>query len=300
MIKAMNTSSFASRRSVLKLAAASAASLPLGASAFQAATPAPAPASTDPWRGLKVGVASYSYRRLPLDACIKGIQRVALRFVSIKDFHLPLNSSSEMRKKVAGQFREAGIEPISCGVITIKNDEKSARNAFEYARDIGVPTVVCAPDPDALPLCEKLVKEFDIRLAIHNHGPEAKHFKSPTETWTAIQSLDPRIGLCIDVGHTARAGEDPAQTIRSYHTRLYDCHFKDINSPRGRNARVSEVEVGRGVLNIRAMLQALLDARYSHHVGFEHEKDENDPVPGLAESVGFTKGTLSDMTGLAG
>ena len=279
---------------MLKAGGALAAALslvPLSASAAESSE-SPSP---DPWHGLKVGMASYSFRKLPLDACIKGIQRVALRYVSIKDFHVAMNSTTEQRKEVAKKFRDAGINPISCGVVNLKNDEKSARNAFEYARDIGVPTMVCSPEPAALPLCEKLVKEFNLKLAIHNHGPEAKDFKSPLDAMRAIESLDPRIGVCIDVGHTARAGVDPASAIRTCKARLYDCHFKDINNPKGRNAGSSEVEVGRGILDIRGMLQALLEVGFQGHVGFEHEKDPNDPIPGVAESVGYTKGVLSGI-----
>ena len=290
----MNHPTPPSRRQVLRAGGAVAAALSIGSLSSSAAEPAESNPK-DPWRGLKVGVASYSYRKLPLDACIKGIQRVALHYVSIKDFHLPMNSTSEQRKDVAKKFRDAGINPISCGVVTIKNEEMSARNAFEYARDIGVPTIVCNPEVAALPLCDKLVKEFDIKLAIHNHGPEAKDFKSPFDAWRAVQSFDPRIGLCIDVGHTARAGTDPATAIRTCRARLYDCHFKDINSPHGRSAGSSEVEVGRGILDIRGMLAALLEVGFQGHLGFEHEKDPNDPIPGVAESVGYTKGVLSGI-----
>jgi inosose dehydratase len=288
----MNQPTALSRRQVLKSGTVTVAALSVGAVSASAAGPTESEPK-DPWRGLKVGVASYSYRKLPLEACIKGIQRVALHYTSIKDFHLPMNSTSEERIKVAKKFRDAGINPISCGVVTIKDDEKSARNAFEYARDIGVPTIVCSPDPAALPLCDKLVKEFGIKLAIHNHGPEAKDFKSPLDAMRAIQGLDPRIGVCIDVGHTARAGVDPATAIRTCKARLYDCHFKDINNPHGKNAGSSEVEVGRGILDVHGMLQALLEVGFQGHVGFEHEKDPNDPIPGLAESVGYTKGVLS-------
>jgi sugar phosphate isomerase/epimerase len=256
------------------------------------AAPSTAPPS-DPWRGLKAGIATYSFRKLALDACIKGIQRVDLHYCSIKDAHLALTSTPEQRKEVSKQFRDAGIMPLSCGNITIKN-EAMARQAFEYARDIGVPTIVCAPDPDTLPMLDKMVKEFDVKLAIHNHGPEAPHFKSPTEVWEAIQSVDPRIGLCIDVGHTFRAGEDPAEAMRKYKTRLYDCHFKDVADPHGKGAQV-EVEVGRGVMNIPAMLAALLEIKYAGHLGFEHEKTPQDPLPGVAESVGYTKGLLRVM-----
>ncbi len=249
-------------------------------------------ASRDPWKGLKVGVASYSFRKLPLEATIAAMKRIDLHYVLIKDVHLALKSTTEQRKDVARQFREAGIEPISCGVISIK-DETTARQAFEYARDIGAPTIVSHPEPAALPIIDKLVKEFDIKIAIHNHGPEAPHFKSPYDAWEMIQQFDPRIGLCIDVGHTARANVDPVEAIRKCSARLYDCHFKDIATIHAKNAGVAEVEVGRGILDIRGMLVALLEGHYAGHVGFEHEKTAENPLPGLAESVGYTKGVVS-------
>jgi len=288
----MNHTHVPSRRQMLRTAAATAAVIPLWALAADAPPPVGKPA--DPWRGLHVGAASYSFRKLPLDAAIKAIQRVDLHYVSIKDFHLPMNSTREQRQDVAKKFRDAGITPISCGVISTKNDENDVRRAFEYARDIGVPTIVGMPDPKSMPLLDKYVKEFDIKLAIHNHGPESKEWKSPYDAWEAVKDHDPRIGLCIDVGHTARAGVDPAEAIRKCKDRLYDLHMKDVGNLRGKNAG-SEVEVGRGALDIRAMLQALLDIRYQGHVGFEHEKDATDPLPGVAESVGYMKGVLSQM-----
>ena len=254
--------------------------------------PATQPGGPDRWKGLKVGVASYSFRKLPLEQTIAGIKRVDLHYVSIKDMHLKLGSTPQERKDVARQFLDAGITPISCGVITIK-DEPSARQAFEYARDLGVPTIVCNPDPTSLPLLDKLVKEFDLRIAIHNHGPEAPHFKSPYDVMNLVGNLDPRVGLCIDVGHTARAGVDPVEAITACKARLYDCHFKDINALRAKNAGAAEVEVGRGLLDIRGMLSALLKTGFTGHVGFEHEKTAENPLPGLAESVGYTKGVLS-------
>jgi inosose dehydratase len=294
------------RRAMLKSAAAIAASLAAAPAVLAADAPSGATGEligpstpgagnqSDRLKGLKLGVASYSFRKIPLDATIKAIRRVGLAYVSIKDFHLPLKSTTDERKAVAQQFRDAGITPISCGVITLKNDEAACRNAFEYTRDIGAPTMVCSPAPEALPLLDKLVKEFDIRLAIHNHGPEDKVFPSPLQVLEAVDKLDRRIGLCIDVGHTARAKVDPAEAIRKGRERLYDVHFKDIANPGGKNASV-EVEVGRGVLDVRGMLAALLEVKFGGHVGFEHEKDPVDPLPGLAESVGYTKGVLSTL-----
>lgn len=269
----------------------------LGASAAALASLAPqaraeAQAVTAPWLGLKVGVASYSLSKLPLEAAVKGIKRVGVHYVSIKDAHLPLKSTAEQRKAAAQAFLDAGITPLSCGVIGLNDDEAAIRNAFEYARDAGIPTIVCKPTRESLPLLDKLVKSFDLKLAIHNHGPEDKVWPSPLDAWEAVQKYDERIGLCIDVGHTSRCSVDPAEAIRKCAPRLYDLHFKDLEGPGGKSR---PVEVGRGVLNIRAILQALLDVKYAHHVGLEYEKDMNDPLPGVAESLGYVRGVLSGM-----
>lgn len=287
-----------SRRSVLKSATLAAASLAATSSVASAADELLQPAeprtrdSQNAWRGLKAGVASYSLRKLPLDATIRGTSRVGLAYVSIKDFHLPLKSTAEERKAVAKQFRDAGITPISCGVITLPNDEAAVLNAFEYTRDIGAPVMVCNPDPAVMPILDRMVKQFDLRLAIHNHGPEDNRYPSPYEALKAAAPFDERIGLCIDVGHTARAKADPAKAIRDCRARLYDVHFKDVAHL---DRRGSEVECGRGVLDVRSMLQALLDINYAYHLGFEHEKHAEDPLPGLAESVGYTRGVLSTL-----
>ena len=248
--------------------------------------------SADRWRGLKIGVATYTMRQFPLDAAIKAIQRVGLHYASIKDVHVPFKTSAEERKAVAQKFKDAGITPLSCGNVGMKNDEANIRAAFEYARDISLPTIVCAPPPDALPILDKMVKEFDIRIAIHNHGPEDKEFPSPYDVWKAVQPFDKRVGLCIDVGHSARAGAEPAEAILKCRERLYDIHLKDINNttPKG-----SPVECGRGVLDLKSICRNLIKIGYEHHVGFEYEKDGGDPLPGLAESVGYVHGILATL-----
>jgi len=279
------------RRELIK-GAAVVASMPVaGRGMAEAADPAPAP-SADRWRGLKPGVASYTLRKMPLEAAIKAIQRVGLSYVSIKDFHLPLDSTTEQRKAVAAQFKAAGITPLSCGNVSMKNDPADVRRAFEYARDIGLPTIVCSPDPDSMKILDAMVKEFDIKLAIHNHGPEDKRFPSPLDVWKAVQPYDKRIGLCIDVGHTTRAKVDPAQAIRTCRERLYDLHMKDIESTA---PDAKTIEGGRGVIDHASILRALLDIKYPYLVSFEYEKDENDPLPGLSETIGYVKGVLRGL-----
>jgi sugar phosphate isomerase/epimerase len=281
------------RRDFVTSAVMAAAAAPWARIAEARAPGAPAAApARDAWRGLKVGVASYTLRKMSLEQAIAAIQRVGLQYVSIKDFHLPLTSTAEERRAAARRFREAGITPLSCGNVTMENDAANVRRAFEYARDAGLPTIVCSPHPESMPILDAMVKEFDIKLAIHNHGPEDKRFPSPYDVWAAVEKYDPRIGLCIDVGHTARARVDPAEAIRKCRARLYDLHFKDIGStaPDGKT-----IEAGRGVLDLAGILKAILEVKYPHLVSFEYEKDEDDPLPGLAETVGYTKGLLARM-----
>ena len=229
---------------------------------------------------------------MPLDQAIKAIRRAGLQYVSIKDAHLSLKSTKAEREEVARKFKEGGITPMSCGNISMENNEANIRNAFEYARDTGLPTIVCSPDPASMPILDRMVKEFDIKLAIHNHGPEDKKFPSPYDVWKAVLPYDKRIGLCIDVGHTARAQVDPAEAIVKCRARLYDLHMKDIASL---DPKAGTIEGGRGVLDMKSILAALLRIRYPFLVSFEYEKDSDDPLPGLTETVGYTKGLLASL-----
>ncbi len=285
----MPNTRFVSRRDLFKCGAAAAAVLPLISGLEPESGPALA-AEKEAFKGLKIGVATYTFRKFPLEATIKGVQRVGLHYVSIKDFHMPRNTTAEERKATVQKFKDAGITPLSCGNITMDNTEKSVRDAFEYARDAGIPTIVCSPHPDSFAILDKMVKEFDIRLAIHNHGPEDKRFPSPYDVYKAVQPFDKRIGLCVDLGHAARAGAEPAEAILKCRDRLYDVHLKDI----GDLGRISHpVESGRGVLNLKAVMNALVEIKFPYMADFEYEKDADDPLAGLAESVGYTHGIMS-------
>ena len=283
------------RRQLLK-AGTLAAMVPAVPNLSLAANTTNATEDSDPWMGLKFGVATYTLRELPIEEAIKGVQRVGLKYVSIKNVknHVDVTHAIEERKRRVKMFREAGLVPLSVGNVSMRRGDEEIRKAFEYARDIGVPTIVCAPNHEAIPTLDKMVKEFDIRLAIHNHGPEDKgYFPSPYDVMRAVENFDERIGLCIDVGHTARAGVDPAESIIKCKERLYDVHLKDISAMGNRN---TPIEGGRGILDTKSILAALLEIDFEGHIGFEYEKDSKDPIPGLAESVGYTKGLLAGMS----
>lgn len=282
------------RREALKTAALGALTLPLlkrQASAAESAVPGVAGQER-----LRLGVAGYTFRDLGLAESLTALK--ALRITNACIFKNQLNweiATPDEAKAVAEKYHAAGIALTGTGVVNFSNDEAKSRRAFENARAAQVATLICKPERAALPLLEKLAKEYDQRLAIHNHGPEDKIYPSPADAFEAVKSLDARIGLCIDVGHAMRAKADPAAAIRRYAPRLYDLHLKDSIALPGAIADIP-VEVGAGHLDIRGVLRALLDIKYDGVVEFEYEKVAANPITGLAESVGYVRGLLAGMT----
>ena len=299
------------RREALKTAALGVLTLPLlhlgafGADAAKgkkgktkgepAASPTLYPPSSPDGRenGLRIGVASYSLRALPLDEAITTVQALRVKNIALFRAHCNWEAASvEECRAIGAKLKAAGLTLTGSGVVNLSNDETKARQAFENVRAAGMQTMVCKPELAALPLVEKLAKEYDQKLAIHNHGPEDKIYPTPDVIWNAVKSLDSRVGLCVDVGHTARFGDDPKAAIKKYAARVYDVHMKDSVAVIGAQRDVP-VEVGAGRLDIRGMLRALLDIKYNGVVSFEYEKVAGNPAIGLAESVGYVRGVLA-------
>jgi sugar phosphate isomerase/epimerase len=161
--------------------------------------------------------------------------------------------------------------------------------AFEYARVLGVGLIIGVPNPELLSYTEQKVKASGIRVAIHNHGPEDKLYPSPVDVYEHVKGLDERIGLCLDIGHAARAGADPVKVVNDYGPRIFDLHIKDLAVI---SKEAKPIELGRGVLDIPGLLTALVKNRYPGVCSIEHEMDMNDPLPGIAESAGFFRGVV--------
>ena len=269
-----------SRRRFLSCSAAAVA-LPL-AQAACAATPS----GRHP---LKLGVTTYSFRELSLDDALRMTRKLGLKHISLKSFHLPLEASHEQIVAVAGKVRRTGLDFYGVGVISM-SQPAHVEQAFAYASAAGVRLIMGMPTAALLPLIEQRVKKTGVGLAIHNHGPGDRNFPTPDKAYDAVRQLDRRIGLCIDVGHTVRAGADPVECVLKYGDRLLDMHMKDVTraAPNGK-----EVPVGRGVIDIPALLRALVKVHYQGVIAFEYELEPKDPLAGMAESVGYTRGVLA-------
>jgi inosose dehydratase len=237
----------------------------------------------------ELGMASYTFRAFTLEQTIAMTQRLGLKTLSLKDVHLPLTSSDQQIQAALSKLRQAELSVDSCGVIYMKTEAEIAP-AFAYAKKVGVKTIIGAPDPPLLPIVERFVKESGIALAIHNHGVTDKNFPSPESAYKAVAKMDPGMGLCIDVGHTLRMGLDPIEQFTQYFDRVLDVHLKDVSAPRPDG---KDVEVGRGVMNVPAFLTSAVRQKYAGSLHFEFEKDKSDPLPGVAESVGYSRGVLA-------
>jgi len=238
---------------------------------------------------LKLGLASYTLRKFGLDETLAMTVRLGLKYICFKSFHLPLDSTPAQIQAVVAKVEQAGLFLYGGGVISMKK-EADVHQAFDYAKAAGMKVIIGAPDPELLLLINKKVQEYDIKLAIHNHGPTDKLYPTPTSAYERIKDLDSRIGLCNDIGHTIRAGENPSVSAEKFADRLLDVHIKDVSEA---TAKGENIEVGRGVIDIPMFVRTLLKIGYQGVVSFEYEKDADDPFLGLAESVGYVRGVLA-------
>ena len=242
----------------------------------------------------KLGVASYSLRELPRAEAIAGIKKLDVQYVSVKEFHIRYTSTPEEIAAARREFADAGLKILSGGNIDLKGDDAKLRKMFEYAKACGMPLMVCAPSHATLPQVEKLAKEFNIRLAIHNHGPEDKEFPTPQSVLDAIKGMNSHVGLCIDVGHTARTGADVVESIQLALKagRLYDMHLKDLKDMK---VSKSQCIVGQGRMPIRDIFATLQKAGYKGSCMLEYEIDAKNPLPGMTKSFEYMRKVIAAL-----
>lgn len=252
-------------------------------------------AVTDYPDDFKLGVATYSLRKFSRSQAIGLLKQMKVRYINIKEVHLPIDSSPAEIKAGRKEFEDAGFIIEGGGNVSFeKDDERDIRHKFEYAKLAGMPLIVCAPTHVTLPKLEKFVKEYDIKIAVHNHGPEDKEFPTPQSVLEVVKNMDPRCGLCIDCGHTARTGVDVVESIRAAGPRLLSMHIKDLADAKVRD---SQCDVGEGVLPIVGIFEQLHKLRYIGGVMLEYEIHESDPLMGMQKSLAYMRGVMAGLRG---
>jgi sugar phosphate isomerase/epimerase len=245
---------------------------------------------------LKLGVASYSFRKFSRQQAIAMMKDLRTPYLNVKDFHLALNSTPEQIDAAKSEFAAAGITIVGIGNVSFpKDDEADIRSKFEYAKRLGAPVIVCAPTAVTLPKLGKFVAEYNVKIAVHNHGPEDHNFPTPQSVLKIVRDMDPRCGLCIDVGHTARTGVNVVESIAEAGRRLLDMHVKDLADMR---VKESQVPVGQGRMPFPEIFTQLIKMKYSGSVNLEYEIEDSNPMPGMRESFGYMRGVLATIQAL--
>ena len=237
----------------------------------------------------KLGIAGYSFLHFKLDEALAMMKKLDVHQLCIKDFHLPYKSTAEEITAFHEKLKEADVTGYAVGPIYVKTTQE-IDNAFDYAKRVGVKLIIGIPNHEDLSYLEKKVKEHDIRFAIHNHGPEDKLYPNATSIYNLIKDLDPRVGICFDMGHDTRDGQDAAADLGKYHKRIFDMHLKNVTAAKKEG---TTCELGRGVIDIPAYVKMLRKVKYSGSCSLEYEKDMKDPLAGIAESVGYFRGVCS-------
>ena len=244
---------------------------------------------------IQLGMASYTFRNFDRAHVIGFMKELKLSFLNAKDVkdHLPI-TPPEATQQAVSDYTAAGIKLTAVGAVNfLKDEDDDIRAKFDYAKRAGVRVIVASdPSPQTLPRIEKFVKEYDIRIAIHNHGPEDKVWPSPLDVLKSVNGMDPRMGCCVDVGHTVRAGTDVVDAIRQIGPRLFDIHMKDLTDF---TAKESQVNVGDGIMPVREIFEELVKVRYEGFVDLEYEVHGDDPMPGVIASIAYMRGVLTGL-----
>ncbi|MBA3672011.1 MAG: sugar phosphate isomerase/epimerase [Gemmatimonadaceae bacterium] len=283
------------RRTFLSAAAAALAGTVIGSDRLHAAgmTPARGRKNTEAATDIRLGVASYSLREFPLDKALEMIRALRTPYVNFKSVHVPYDTSPEALKAIRARVEGAGFQIVGGGTITFTEDtDAGVEKYFAYAMAAGMPTIVCTGPVAVLPRVEKFAKQYDIKVAIHNHGTEDKIYPSPYDVLKHVRGMDRRMGLCIDVGHTVRTGTDVVQSILDAGPRLHDMHVKDLADMKSKD---SQVAVGEGKLPFPAIFRALKTLEYPGYVNLEYEINARDPLPGMQASFAYMRGVIAGI-----
>jgi sugar phosphate isomerase/epimerase len=256
---------------------------------------AAAPSAPD---DIKLGVATYSFREFQRDLCIKFVRQLGVEYVDVKEFHLPQTDPPALLDAGRKAFDKAGLKVIGGGNVSLAEpDEAGLRKHFEYARNVGFPMMICAPRHENLGIIEKLAIEYNIKMALHNHGPEDKNFPTPQSVLEAIKGMDARMGLCMDIGHTCRAGADPVEWIDKAGPRLFEMHTKDLKDLKGPHDQpaFSQCPVGDGAIPIAEIFKHLKKIGYQGVCSLEYEIEADNPMPGMQKSFSYMRGVLAGL-----
>lgn len=240
---------------------------------------------------LQLGIQLYSLRGFSLEDALKHAADIGFKQVELYSGMLPIDASAEKIADVKKRVADLGMSISSHGVNRFTKDVGASRKLFEFAKALGIPTITADPDPDAFEHLNELVKEFNIRIAIHNHGPKARYNKV-VDVLQAVEKYDPRIGACADLGHYIRSGEKPTEVVRLLKGRLYGIHLKDFAEMKD---ETKGVILGKGHLDVGGVVDALMAVDFPANgaLSLEYEENPKDPIAEIKECYAIAAAAIN-------
>lgn len=226
----------------------------------------------------KIGAQSFSFRHFDLQGAVRCLEELGLRYMEFCAVHIPPDVSAPGFDAVRDLLEKHAVIVPAYGVETYTGDIAANRRKFEFAQALGVEVLTADPTPEAFDNLELLCEEFQIKIAIHNHGPKARYDRV-VDTLQAIDGRHPFIGACVDTGHAIRSGEVPHDVIRSLGDRVHAVHLKDWEYSN------EETILGEGALDVEAVVAALSDVGFNGPIMLEYELEEEAPLPGMIRSL---------------
>jgi sugar phosphate isomerase/epimerase len=247
-----------------------------------------------PAHGLKLGIQLYSLRAFPVEKALEHAKKLGFEQVEFYGGMLPLDASARQIDAMKERVGKLGMTISAHGVNPFGKDAAANRRTFEFAKALGIRNITADPDPESFDSLNDLVQEFDIRIAIHNHGPRHRYNKA-VDVLQAIEGRDERIGACADLGHYIRSGEQATDVIRLLKGRLYGIHLKDFAEMK---ADAKGVILGKGHLNVPAVFNALLQVGFPEDgaLSLEYEENPQDPIADIRECVAVAQKALHGLS----
>ena len=263
--------------------------------------------------GWQMAIHAYTFRKFSIFQCIDKTAALGLKYMSLSG-SVSLDGTNslttvQLSDKDAAAIRAAatakGIKLVNIGVVTLPPDEAKSRRVFEFAKKMGIDTLVAEPEPAALDTVEKLCKEYNIKVAIHNH-PKPSHYWNPDTVLEAVKGRTPLMGACADNGHWLRSGLDPVECLKKLEGRVICLHFKDLvpeepkqqaaaSTKQSESKQMHDVPWGTGVGNVKAQMAELKRQHFHGVFGVEYEYHWENSMPEIAECVKFFNATCAEL-----
>jgi sugar phosphate isomerase/epimerase len=258
----------------------------------------PVLAQADPYGGFKVGLQSYTLRAFDAKTALEHTKRLGVKFWESFPKHVPLSTLPAAVGESKKLLGDAGVKLVSYGVVRFNSDETEARKIFDFAKAMGIVSLSADPDPDraTFDLLDKLVQEYDVAIAIHNHGPGHRYDKAD-DVLKWVKDRHVKVGACVDTGHYLRSNENPVEVIQKFGNRVHGVHLKDVRtvkSPeeqdkiaptltKNRQGMLKKENkmftvLGEGELDTVGVLKALKKLNYQNCVALEYEESEQNPL----------------------